>query len=114
MPMPSRMPHEVSSDEVGLPCPFQTIIIGFLDFFTSHPFALKFMLARQNMIPSQEWNVQRSDRSSPEEEEEEVTKWTDAEVSTNLSSKVSSKVSSWTDSEVSTKTKEIEEEIVDY
>jgi len=83
MPMPSRMPHEVSSDE--------------------------------------EWNVQRSDRSSPEEEEEEVTKWTDAEVSTNLSSKVSSKVSgkvstkvsSWTDSEVSTKTNEIEEEIVD-
>ena len=73
------------------------------------------------MIPSQEWNGQRSDRSSPEDEE--VIKWTDPEVSTkmsnnvsakestNVSSKVSTKMTSW--AEISTKTDEIEEEVVD-
>merc|ERR1712050_108075 len=70
MPMPSRMPHEVSSDE--------------------------------------EWSGQRSDRSSPEEEE--VANWTDPEA---VSTKLSTKVTSWTDPEVSTKTDQIEEEIVD-
>ena len=78
------------------------------------------------MVPSQEWNGQRSDRSSPEDEEEEEIKWTDPEVSTkestNLSTNVftnvstkestnlSTKMTSW--AEVSTKTDEIEEEIV--
>jgi len=68
MPMSSRMPHEVPSDE--------------------------------------EWSGQRSDRSSPEEEDEEETNWTDPEtVSTT-------KMSSWTDPKVSTKTEQIEEGIV--
>ena len=69
-----------------------------------------------NMISSQEWSGQRSDRSSPEEEE--VTNWTDPEtvstkLSTKMSTKLSIKVTSWTAPEVSTKTDQIEEEIVD-
>ena len=64
----------------------------------------------KNIILAQEWNGQRSDRSSPEEEEEMVPKWTDPEVSTKESTKVSTKMTSW--AEVPTKT-EIEEEIVD-
>ena len=63
----------------------------------------------KNMTPSQEWNGQRSDRSSPEEEE--VIKWTDPEVSTKMSTNVSIKMTSWV--EGSTQTDEIEEEIVD-
>lgn len=50
-----------------------------------------------NMNSFQEWAGRRSDRSSPEEEdEEEVTNWSET-VSTKVTSKVSTEVTNWSD-----------------
>ena len=108
MPTPSRMPHEIASDEVGIfPSKSQS---GF------YPLSLckirqcfwniLFTKTSRVQILFQEWTNGQSDRSSPEEEE---AKWTDPEVVL----KKLARDGGWTDLGGTTKADEIAEETVD-
>ena len=108
MPMPIRMPHEVSLDEVASRLMMNENPGCNNNFCSCLSFHTRFYFT--NMISPQEWVGQQSDRSSPEEEDEEVTSdWTDPEaMSTKVAGKVASKVvGCLPDPGVSTKTHEI-------
>ena len=100
MPMPTRMPHEVSLEEVASRLMRNQKPGCNKDFCFQVHGCLSILDVLQQLQPPQEWAGQQSDRSSPGQEDEEVTSvWTDPET---LSTKVASKVAIWTDTETVT------------